>query len=174
MNAPNLLSVLRIALTPIAAPLVYAGSPLALPVLAIALLTDFLDGRIARRLGGSTPLGRILDPLADKIFAGGVLVALAASGRVPWEFASLVLVRDALLLGVGWLKVRAGDPVPAANFFGKSAFAALGGYLAAAVIGISLPAWVGGLVATVYVLSGLAYGAHAPSIVPERAAKGGR
>jgi phosphatidylglycerophosphate synthase len=173
MNAPNLLSILRIALTPVAAALVAQSSPFALPILGLGLLTDFLDGWIARRRG-TTPLGRILDPLADKIFAGGVLVALAVSGRVAWEIASLVLVRDVVLLAVGWIKLRSGDPIPSANLSGKIAFAALGGYLGALVLGWAIPPWVGGFIAILYVLTGLTYAIHAPAVLPERAAKGGR
>ena len=78
MNAPNVLSLARIALT---APLVWALAvgqhALATAVLGVALATDFLDGWLARRGSGSTELGRVLDPVADKVLVGGVLITLA-------------------------------------------------------------------------------------------------
>lgn len=171
MNGPNLLSLLRIAMTPLAAVLVARGSPAAYPVIAVALLTDFLDGWTARRFGESTPLGRILDPVADKVFAGGILVALAATSRIPWEIATLVVVRDAVLLAVSWLKIRSGEPVPAANLLGKIAFAALGGYLLATALGLALPTWAGGAVAAGYIASGFSYAGRAPALLPRGVAK---
>jgi cardiolipin synthase len=162
VNGPNALSLSRIVLTPVAAVLITRNSPWAFAVIAIALVTDLLDGALARRLRESTELGRFLDPLADKILAGGVLAALAASSRIPWELAIAVIVRDGALLAYGWLRLRAGDSVPGASLPGKIAFASLGGYLLALVAGISLPAWVGGVVVAIYALTGILYGARAP------------
>ncbi len=171
MNGPNVLSLSRIGLTPVAAWLVANDSALAFPVIAFALFTDFLDGALARMRHESTQLGRFLDPLADKVFAGGVLAALAASGRIPWEIAVAVLVRDGALLAYGWMRLRAGDPVPAASLPGKIAFAALGAYLLALVAGLPFPAWVGGAIVSIYLLTGILYGARAPWILPGRVAK---
>jgi phosphatidylglycerophosphate synthase len=171
MNRANLLSLVRIALTPLAARLVYEGSALAFVVIAAALLTDFFDGWTARRRGEFTTLGRILDPIADKLLAGAILVALAASGRVAWEWVTLVLCRDAVLLSGAWLKIRQGDQVPTANVAGKTAFALLGIYVLALTAGLALPSWVGGAVAGAYAASALSYAGRAPAILPGRVAK---
>jgi phosphatidylglycerophosphate synthase len=171
VNGPNVLSLSRIGLTPVAAWLIANDSALAFPVIAFALFTDFLDGALARLRHESTDLGRFLDPLGDKVFAGGVVAALAASGRVPWEIAIAVLMRDGALLTYGWMRLRTGDPVPAASLPGKIAFAALGAYLLAFAAGFSFPTWVGGAVVAVYLLTGILYGARAPWILPGRVAK---
>jgi cardiolipin synthase len=171
MNRANLLSLVRIGLTPLAARLVYVGSPLAFVVIAAALVTDFFDGWTARRRGEATMLGRILDPIADKLLAGGILVALAASGRVAWEWVTLVLSRDVVLLSGAWLKIRAGEQVPTANAAGKAAFALLGLYVLAVTAGMALPAWVGGAVACTYAASALSYAGRVPGVLLGRVAK---
>ena len=165
MNGPNLLSLVRIGLTPLAARLVYEKSPLAFVVIATALITDFFDGWAARRRGESTMLGRILDPIADKLLAGAILVALAASARVAWELVALVLCRDAILLSGAWLKIRAGEQVPTANAAGKIAFAVLGIYVLAVTAGWALPTWVGGVVAGAYAASALSYASRVPVLL---------
>jgi cardiolipin synthase len=171
VNGPNALSLLRIALTPFAVVLVARSSILAFPLIALALFTDFLDGWIARRCRASSTIGRFLDPLADKLFAAGVLAALAASGRVSWEIAVAVFVRDAALLVYGWMRLRGGESVPPANLPGKIAFAAFGGWLLALVGGVPLPVWAGVGVVTFYVLTGVLYGARVPWNAPGRVAK---
>lgn len=171
MNRANLLSLVRIGLTPLAARLVYEGSSLSFAVIATALITDFLDGWTARRRGESTMLGRILDPIADKLLAASILVALAASARVPWELVTLVLCRDVILLSGAWLKIRAGEPVPTANVAGKIAFALLGLYVLALTAGMALPTWVGGAVAGAYAASALSYVGRVPAGLLGRVAK---
>jgi phosphatidylglycerophosphate synthase len=171
INGPNFLSLSRMALTGLAAPLVFAGSPLSFVVIAAALATDFFDGYLARRRGETTMLGRILDPVADKVFATGILIALAASQRVSWELTVAVLARDALLLSVSYLKIRWGEMVPTANLLGKTAFAVLGAYVLAVTAGIALPNWLGVAVATAYVLSAISYAGRAPALLLGRVAK---
>ncbi len=101
MNLPNLLTLLRIFLTPvILIALIYQGSVWALGLYALAILTDLLDGFFARRLGQITLLGAYLDPLADKLLVSVVYVALGISGHLPPWLAVLVVSRD-LLLGIG-------------------------------------------------------------------------
>ena len=91
------------------------------------LRADGLSWRaIARRLGQTTDLGRILDPLADQVLVGGALFVLAMTGRVSMELAVVVILRDVALLGTAWVRMRAGAPVPSATPAGKVAFAALG------------------------------------------------
>lgn len=88
-------------------------------LIALAALTDNLDGRIARRYHQETEWGRILDPLADKIgVAAGGLVFLAL-GLIPLWFVVALLVRDAVIFAGGiYLKARAGVVLPS-NAVGK-------------------------------------------------------
>jgi cardiolipin synthase len=70
----------------------------AIIVLATAGLTDFLDGYLARKLNQTTKLGKTLDPVADRLYIFATLMALSATGYVPWWLAGLVIFRDFLML----------------------------------------------------------------------------
>jgi cardiolipin synthase len=78
-------------------------------------VSDALDGYLARKLGGESRAGAMLDPIADKVLLSGSFVALALARAVPWWLAWLVLGRDVLILlfagGVlMFTKVRRGFP----------------------------------------------------------------
>jgi cardiolipin synthase len=175
VNGPNLLSLARILLTiPAVWAIVHARHGLATVVLAAALATDFLDGWLARRHGGSTELGKILDPAADKVLAAGVLAALVHAGRVPLELAGVVILRDVFVLAFAWLRLRAGAGVPSAGLLGKVAFAALGVFLAGEVAGPGWPSWAPGAVGALYVVAGLTYTKRIPGVPLGRILKGER
>jgi cardiolipin synthase len=98
-NVPNLLSILRIALVPVFLWFLLDEFFLAaIVVLAIAGLTDFLDGYLARKLNQITKLGKMLDPVADRLYIFATLLALSVTGYVPWWLAALVILRDVLML----------------------------------------------------------------------------
>lgn len=99
LNIPNFLSFLRIALVPVFLWLLLEEMFVtAITVLAIAGLTDFLDGYLARKLNQTTKLGKMLDPVADRLYIFATLLALSATGYVPWWLAGLVILRDVLML----------------------------------------------------------------------------
>jgi cardiolipin synthase len=99
VNVPNLLSFLRILLVPVFLWLLLDELFLAaIAVLAFAGLTDFLDGFLARKLNQTTKLGKMLDPVADRLYIFATLLALSATGYVPWWLAGLVILRDVLML----------------------------------------------------------------------------
>lgn len=100
----NGLSFLRVLLVAPIVMLLRSGRPedrfLAALVIAAAVSTDFFDGLIARKMGQVSDLGKIIDPVADKIGIGAVAAVLALEGSVPVWFLSIVLVRDvAIFLG---------------------------------------------------------------------------
>lgn len=83
-------------------------------VLAVAALTDWLDGWLARRLNAVTPLGALLDPIADKVLTGSYLVAFVLiSGTDPWLAApvAIILARD---IGVTGLRLAGPKRAPGA------------------------------------------------------------
>jgi cardiolipin synthase len=99
VNIPNLLSFLRIALVPVFLWFLLDEFFIAaILILALAGLTDFLDGFIARKLNQTTKLGKLLDPVADRLYIFATLLALSATGYVPWWLAGLVILRDLLML----------------------------------------------------------------------------
>ena len=96
---PNHLTIARIVAVPlVCVPLAIdttATCWLALAVFVAAAITDFFDGWLARRSGQFSELGRTLDPIADKLLVGAVLVVLAGIGRTPeWH-----LIPSALIIG---------------------------------------------------------------------------
>lgn len=100
-NPPNLLSLLRLVLTPVVAWLILRGwYPTAFAVFWVAGVTDLLDGYLARRFNWGTRLGGYLDPVADKVLLAVVFVALGATGALPGFLVVLVIGRDVLILGM--------------------------------------------------------------------------
>jgi cardiolipin synthase (CMP-forming) len=95
---PNLLCVLRIALVyPVALGILQGHYPEVLALFAIAAFTDALDGFLAKRFGWHTELGKVLDPLADKLLLVTVFICLSVAGLAPWWLAALVLLRDLVI-----------------------------------------------------------------------------
>jgi phosphatidylglycerophosphate synthase len=70
-------------------------------------ITDLLDGFLARRLQAQSKLGRVLDPLADRLLMAAGLIGLLMLGRLPWPAPTVILVRDAFAVGAFvWLAKR--------------------------------------------------------------------
>jgi phosphatidylglycerophosphate synthase len=87
----NALTALRFAALPVLVAAILAGSPVgACALFALAVATDLLDGRVARRFGEATPLGGLLDHCADAAFVAAGLGALAWQGAVPAPLPLLV------------------------------------------------------------------------------------
>ncbi len=125
MNLPNLLTFFRLVLVPVYLWAFY-GTPsthkvLALCILLLAGTTDILDGHIARKYHMQTPVGQLLDPLADKLMMVAVLFSLIESSRVPWLVAGLLVLRDAgMIIGAAFFYFQGKRAVPKANRWGKT------------------------------------------------------
>ena len=125
-TVPNFISFARLATVPVFLWLWFEGSKeVAAVVYAVGASTDFLDGYIARRTGQISELGKLLDPLADRIFILALAVALVGEGALPWPLALVVIGRDVAILSLYPLVQKRGVPKIAVNFTGKSATAAL-------------------------------------------------
>jgi len=112
-NIANALTALRVALVPAFAWLLLRqdgqdeGSRLAAAaVFAVAVLTDRLDGDLARRRGLVTDVGKIADPIADKLLVGTALVGLSLLGELPWWVTVVILVREIAVTVVRLLMLR--------------------------------------------------------------------
>lgn len=121
---PNAISFARILLTAVASYLLIAGfSSWALLVYIITAATDFFDGYLARKLNQITELGKVLDPLADKLMVGSALIILLTQGRTELWFVIVFIGREVFqLLGGLWLSRRISH-IPPSNMFGKVAAA---------------------------------------------------
>ena len=96
---PNVLTGLRLAAAPTTAGLLAAGHfNAAFGLFAFAGLSDAVDGFLAKRFGFSTPLGRFLDPAADKALMLAVFISLAFLDDVPNWLAATVIARDVLIV----------------------------------------------------------------------------
>jgi cardiolipin synthase len=129
-TVPNALSLLRLFMVPVVVALLLAGSDgKAAALFVLAAVTDFLDGRLARRTG-PTRLGQILDPVADRLMLSSVAVVLALRGLLPVWAVAILVGRDLLAL-VGSLVVGSKIRV---NRVGKAATAVLMGAVALIVL----------------------------------------
>ncbi|MEE9225737.1 MAG: CDP-alcohol phosphatidyltransferase family protein [Bacteroidota bacterium] len=96
-----------------------AGRYWAILFMAIAALTDFFDGYVARRLNQVTELGKVIDPLADKIVVGVIVVILVGLGKLPFWFAVAVVIRDMLIFLGGLYIARRKGKILESNQPGK-------------------------------------------------------
>lgn len=128
----NWLSLSRIVIAPIVAVLLSMnGTEIAVfALLAIMAVTDFLDGFLARKLNQATSLGKILDPLADKIAIAVIAIALTVAYQLQRDalfmgLLILIFVRDFAILFFGLYLIKKKNLIPGPNIFGKISTAAL-------------------------------------------------
>jgi cardiolipin synthase len=126
LTVPNILSFLRLASVPVFLWLWIRGHrETAVILYAAGAWTDFFDGYIARRTNSVTELGKLLDPLADRVLIVALAIALIAADILPLWLAALIIGRDVLVLIAFPFLERKGVPRIAVNFVGKSATASL-------------------------------------------------
>jgi cardiolipin synthase len=96
---PNLISVLRLAFLPLFFWLLFGTNHRAIAAWLLATLgaTDWIDGFVARRWHQVSNVGKVLDPVADRILVISALLAVAAAAGVPWWFASATLTRELIV-----------------------------------------------------------------------------
>lgn len=127
MTLANVITLTRLGLIPLLiAELLLESREAAFGLLAVILAGDLADGALARWRKEITALGKMLDPLVDKLLFASLLATLAWQGMLPWlAFGLLAFQQLALLCGA--LALRMQDaPIPAARPSGKSASAVLG------------------------------------------------
>jgi len=120
---PNVLSFLRLAGVPLVLWLILGPQADGLAVLVLALggLTDWLDGYLARAWHQTSRVGQMLDPIADRLYILAVLVGLALREIVPWWLAVIIVGRDVFVVVlVPILKTRGYSSLPV-HFVGKVA-----------------------------------------------------
>lgn len=127
LTIPNALSFVRLLLVPVFLWLVLGPKydELALAVLMISGITDYLDGKLARRLNQTSKIGAILDPVADRFFILAVVIGLGYRDIIPWWLAVILPLRDVFLFSlVPFLRTRGYSSLPV-HFLGKAATASL-------------------------------------------------
>jgi CDP-diacylglycerol---glycerol-3-phosphate 3-phosphatidyltransferase len=117
MNPPNLLTLLRLACIPVLVGIFYLPSlyrfHLSALVFLLASTTDLLDGYLARRNAQITTLGKLLDPVADKLLITAALLLLVEAGRLWAWVALLVIGREIAVTGLRAVASSSGAILPA-------------------------------------------------------------
>ncbi len=182
LTIPNALSVLRLLGVPVFLwAIVAEHDGIALLVLALSGVTDYLDGKIARTFGMESRLGAFLDPIADRLYILTTLLGLAWRDVIPWWVVAVLLARElvmAVMLGYLRLRGQLGLPV---HYVGKAAtFNLL--YAFPLLLLAQRDDWLGALAAPIgwgfawwgislYWLAAVLYGIHARIVLRDRTAR---
>ncbi len=174
VSLPDQLTVARVAAVPIVVVLFAWNFPnhayWATAVFVVAMATDQIDGWLARRSGTTSPLGSLLDPVADKVLVLAALVMLIGEGVAPAWMVALIVVREILVSGLRLAAIERGVVLPARDLgrlktWAQALAATIAG-LAAAGAWSSDVAWWALLVAVAATwLSGLDYARVAPRVL---------
>lgn len=123
-NVANIVTILRILMAPVFIWLLLADDGeagalrwVAAALFVFAIITDSVDGLLARRQNLVTDFGKLVDPIADKILIGGALVALSILGELPIWVTAVILVREVGITVYRFIALR--DRVIAASIWGK-------------------------------------------------------
>lgn len=124
MNLPNLITMARIALAPLFIWVLFVyQNPAAherwivVFLFVLASATDGVDGALARKRNQVTDLGKLLDPIADKVLIGGALLALSVLGQIDWWVTAVILLREVGITVYRFVVIK--DRVIAASGGGK-------------------------------------------------------
>jgi CDP-diacylglycerol--glycerol-3-phosphate 3-phosphatidyltransferase len=174
VSLPDQLTVARVVAVPVVVVLYAWSFPnhayWATAVFVVAMATDQIDGWLARRRGSSSSLGKLLDPVADKVLVLATLVMLVGEGVAPGWMVALVVVREILVSGLRLAAVERGVVLGARDLgrlktWAQAVAATIAG-LAAAGAWSEDVAWWALLVAVVATwVSGLDYARVAPRVL---------
>lgn len=121
-NLPNAITVVRILISPLFFWMLLADAGedgwlrwVAAVVFIVGISTDSLDGYLARSRGLVTDLGKILDPIADKLLTSGALVCLSILGELPWWVTAIIVVREVGITIWRFVELGRGNVVPASS-----------------------------------------------------------
>ena len=140
----------------------------------VAMTTDWFDGRIARRRGRTSPLGSLLDPVADKVLVLAALVMLIGERVVPAWMVAAIVGRELLVSGLRLAALERGVVIAARDLgklktWSQAVAAGVGGLAAAGVWSHSISWWFLLLAVALTWVSGLDYARSAPRVLRGRA-----
>lgn len=141
LTIPNLLSLIRILLIPLIIWLYCAQKAYmhTFIVIAISGFTDIIDGKIARKFDMVSDVGKVLDPIADKLTQAALVICLIA--RYPWMWALLALfaVKECLMLLWGYLTLKSTDTNNGAKWYGKLSTVVLYAVMMILILFVDIP-----------------------------------
>ena len=124
MTIPNLLSLFRLILMPVYVILYQKATKpedyyIAAGIIAVSCLTDMIDGKIARKFNMISNVGKILDPLADKVTQFSLILCLASKYPVLWYLVILFIIKETFQLVAGSINLSKGKMLKGALLSGK-------------------------------------------------------
>ena len=171
LTIPNFLSLFRLVLIPVIIWLYCDRKQYYATVAVIALsgVTDILDGKIARKFNMVSDVGKVLDPIADKLTQAALVICLIT--RYPWMRALLILfiIREVIMVWWGYLALKRTDTVNSAKWYGKAATVVLYAVMIVLIFFINIPNLVANMLmllcAVFMILSLVLYGKFYHSIL---------
>ncbi|MFH1783868.1 MAG: CDP-diacylglycerol--glycerol-3-phosphate 3-phosphatidyltransferase [bacterium] len=171
MSLPNKLTIFRILLIPFflitllrppdeflmtLETRIYRSLPLI--IFFIAMVTDVLDGFLARRSNQHSSLGRFLDPFADKLFLLSAFIVLSFMNRIPAWITAVVIVRDVIIV-IGWaiIFVISGRSVISPSIYGKLTTFFQSATVLAVLLNVSCRSYIWHTAAFFTIVSGIDY-----------------
>lgn len=154
MNLPNKLTLFRVFLIPFFVVFLLApwfpgyGNYIATAIFIIASITDFLDGKIARKYNLVTNFGKFMDPLADKLLVCSALICLVALERIPAWVVIIIIAREFIISGFRLIASDNGVVI-AASYWGK--FKTASQMLMVILLVLNLPGTVFSVICTVLI-----------------------
>jgi CDP-diacylglycerol--glycerol-3-phosphate 3-phosphatidyltransferase len=152
---PNLVSLSRIFLTPFVAYFLWKGDMPSTHICALLLIlagiTDGLDGYLARKLNQISDLGKTLDPLADKIMAGILVILLILFRDFPVWLAAVIIGRDLLIMIAGLILLQGKKIVVPSNLTGKYAFCAIAFLIGSYIYNFTFGIWFTTYITLLYI-----------------------
>lgn len=144
LTIPNMLSLFRIALIPFCVWLYYIerNSILTATVLLLSWFTDMIDGFIARRFNMVSNLGKILDPIADKLTQAAMLFCLLFNFHAMLYLLIFMIVKETTMAITGYVVVKKTKTVYGADWHGKIATGALYTILFIHILWINIPLYL--------------------------------
>ena len=124
MNLPNKLTIFRVVLIPffvffmLAPNMTGVNNYIAVAIFIIASLTDFFDGKIARKYHLVTNFGKFMDPLADKLLVCSAMICLVQTGKLAAWIVVIIIAREFIISGVRLIASDNGVVI-AASYWGK-------------------------------------------------------
>jgi len=174
VSLPDQLTVARVAAVPVVVLLFAWDFPnhayWATAIFVVAMATDQIDGWLARRRGTSSPLGKLLDPVADKVLVLAALVMLIGEGVAPAWMVALIVVREILVSGLRLAAVERGVVLGARELgrvktWAQAVAATIGGFAAAGAWSKDVAWWALLLALAATWISGLDYARVAPGVL---------
>lgn len=134
LTAPNVITAVRLAGLPVFVWLVLAERRYlaAFGLLVVIAATDWIDGYVARRFDQVSRIGKLVDPLVDRLLLATATITLVIAGLLPWPLLALILLRDVVVLGASFAWFGGVPPIPVSHT----------GKLATALLMIGVPAFL--------------------------------